>query len=144
MDNPAVPIPSAPLQPAVEQPAVPPAETSSPRWLLWSAIGLIFLVLGIAVGLFSAKFLNQSQLQSQLPPTPALVPSSSATPAQEADPTAGWKIYTNDVLGFSLSYPQELSYVYDNLKDFTDRKYLSANLLLQNFDGSKPRQEEKS
>ena len=99
MDNPATSIPSAPLQPNVEptvsSSAESPAGPKNLLWLLWLLGGLTTLTLGIAVGLFSAKFLNQSQLQSQLPPTPALVPSSSATPAQEADPTADWETYTN-------------------------------------------------
>jgi len=51
MDNPAAPIPSIPLQPAVP----PPAETSSPRWLLWLIAGLILLALGIAIGIFLPK-----------------------------------------------------------------------------------------
>ena len=110
MDNPATSIPSVPLQPNVEptvsSSAESPAGPKNRLWLLWLLGGLTTLTLGIAVGLFSAKFLNQSQLQSQLPPTPALVPSSSATPAQEADPTAGWKIYSSTV--FSFKYPQSL------------------------------------
>ena len=48
--------------------------------------GLVVLALGIAIGLFSAKFLNQSQLQSQLPPTPTLTPSPSTAPLPEVDP----------------------------------------------------------
>ena len=89
----------------MDNPAVPPAETSSPRWLLWSAIGLIFLVIGIAVGLFSAKFLNQSQLQSQLPPTQTATPSPPAVPPQEIDSTADWKTYTDKKDGYRFKYP---------------------------------------
>ena len=83
MDNPAVPIPSAPLQPAVEQPAVPPAETSSPRWLLWLLGGLAVLALGIAVGLFSAKFFSQSQSSSPLASTPSSAQSPTPTPTPD-------------------------------------------------------------
>jgi len=61
MDNPVVPpVPSISPQPAV----LSPAGSSNRRWLLWSAIGLVFLI--IAVALFSAKFLNQSSSPSQI------------------------------------------------------------------------------
>jgi len=111
MDNPATSIPSVPLQPNVESTvsssAESPAGPKNPRWLLWLLGSLITLVLGIAAGLFSAKFLNQSQLQSQLPPTPTLTPSPSTAPLPEVDPTANWEIYTNNIYKFSFKYPSE-------------------------------------
>ena len=113
MDNPATSIPSAPLQPNVEltvsSSAESPAGPKNLLWLLWLLGGLAILVLGIAVGLFSAKFLNQSK-----PPlTPTLTPSPSTTPPQQADPTSGWEIYSgasfsysNSIYpGYSLKYP---------------------------------------
>lgn len=67
MDNPADPIPSIPLRPAAEQPAVsPPAETYSRRWFVWLAFGLIFLVFGIAVGVFSVTLFNRSLTQPKI------------------------------------------------------------------------------
>jgi hypothetical protein len=57
MDNPAAVFPSTPPQPAVEQNIPSPAEPTN-RWLLWLTGGLAVLVLGIAIGLASAKFLN--------------------------------------------------------------------------------------
>jgi len=112
MDNPAAPIPSSP-SPLAAEPAVSslPAESQSRRWLVWSAIGLIFLAIGITIGLFSAKFLSQPQPQSRLSPTPiptiTLTPSLSVTPAKEADPTVNWEIYTNIENGYSLKYPKQ-------------------------------------
>ena len=100
MDNPAAPISSIPLQPAVSF----PVESKNRPWLLWSAIGLIFLALGIAVGLFSAKFLSQSQDASPLTSTPSPTQSPASTPTP--DPAAGWKIYSSTV--FSFKYPQSL------------------------------------
>ncbi|GEM_PF-5798002 len=104
MDNPAVPIPSLSPQPAV----FPSAESPRRRWFLWSAIGLTFLVLGIAVGLFSAKFLNQPSTTSQL--TPILSPTAqSLTPIPTSDPTADWKTYNNTEYSYSLKYPPNLT-----------------------------------
>ena len=99
--NPENQNPEPQFQTAVSSPII----TKNRSLFLWLIGGLVVLALGIAVGLFSAKFLNQSQTQSQLPPTPALVPSSSATPAQEADPTADWETYTNSKYSLSFKHP---------------------------------------
>src|SRR3989338_37668 len=111
MDNPATSIPSVPLQPNVEptvsSSAESPAGPKNRLWLLWLLGGLTTLTLGIAVGPFSAKFLNRPQPQSQLPPTPTLPPSLSVTPAKEADPTANWKTFTTDDKKVSFKYPSD-------------------------------------
>ncbi len=95
MDNPAAPIPSVPLQSAVP----PPAETSSRRWFLWSALGLVFLIIGIAIGVFGAKFLNQSQGSYPLTTTPS--PTQSLT----LDPIANWKEFKDDKSGIRFKHP---------------------------------------
>ena len=68
MDNPVVPpVLSFSPQSVVEQPIFSsPAETSSPRWLLWLIGGILLIGFGIAIGLFSAKFLSQSSSLSQI------------------------------------------------------------------------------
>jgi hypothetical protein len=68
------------------------------------------------------------------------VPVASSNPVVNptADPKANWKTYSNSQFGFQLMYPTELTYLYDQLKQVGD------NLLLQNFNGSKPRKEESS
>lgn len=119
MDNPAAPIPSLSPQPAV--PSLPDkalataglAETSSPRWPVLLIGGLSLLIFGIAIGLFSAKFLNQSQTQSQLLPTPTLTPDPYREQTGSAA-TANWKIYrgetaytTDGSTLFQISYPPE-------------------------------------
>lgn len=58
--------------------------------------------------------------------------------------TANWKTYTNTNLGFSFSYPQELNYLYDQFDNFLTKNAPGGNLLLQNFDGSKPFQGDQS
>jgi len=104
MDNPAAPISSIPLQPAVSF----PVESKNRPWLLWSAIGLIFLALGIAVGLFSAKFLSQSQDASPLTSTPSPTQSPASTPTP--DPTANWKTYSNSEGNYQIKYPNSWTF----------------------------------
>lgn len=58
MDNPAAPISSTSLQLEVS-----PTESPNRRWLLWLIGGAVLLGLGIVLGLFSAKLLNQSSTQ---------------------------------------------------------------------------------
>ncbi|MBI2310083.1 hypothetical protein HYU89_04275 [Candidatus Collierbacteria bacterium] len=130
MDNLAAPIPSVPLQPAVEPPTVPPpAETSGPRWLLWLIAGLVLLALGIAIGIFLPKLFSGptisnyenclaakgSRVQESYPATCVtasgrrfIQPVSSPTPepvAPAVDPTADWKTYTSISYGFSFKHP---------------------------------------
>ena len=102
-------------------------------------IGLVFLIiLSVTGGFFLGKQLYSPNSQS------ITTPISIAEPTLTPGPTANWEIYASGVLGFSFSYPQELSFIYDQLKDYTEAKAPSGNLLLQNFDGSKPRQETAS
>jgi len=134
MDNAIVPIPPTPLQPAVP----PSVKTQNHRWFLWLLGGLFVLALGIAVGLFSAKFLsgqfpNQpvinsyadclvakgSIVQESYPATCVTAtgrrftqPISSPTPESvkpTADPTADWKTYNNTEYNYSLKYPPNLT-----------------------------------
>ncbi len=62
MNNP-VDIQSVTPQLVVSSPAESPKNR---RWPLWSVIGLSLLLLGAIIGLFSAKFLNQSPFLSQI------------------------------------------------------------------------------
>jgi len=108
MENP-VAAPSISPQPAVSS----PTESPNRSWFFWLIGGLVLLVFGIAIGLFSAKFLSQSQGPSPLTSTPT--PSQSPTPTSQAKPdlappdTANWETYTNSSLGYSFSYPQSAS-----------------------------------
>lgn len=60
----------------------------------------------------------------------------------EVDSMASWKRYESSKFGFSFSYPSELIYLTDRLGEYTEEGINSAMILLQNFDGSKPREEQ--
>lgn len=47
--------------------------------------------------------------------------------------TSNWKTFGNQELGFSFSYPKELTYIFDYLGEYTNKGQLTGNLLLQNF-----------
>lgn len=108
MDNLTAPIPSTPTQSAFSSPVGFPNH----RWLLWLSCGLAVLTLGIAIGIFSAKFLNQSPSPSPLTstPTPTLSPIPSPDlyrePAGSAA-TADWKTYSNSQYQFGFKYPSD-------------------------------------
>lgn len=67
-----------------------------------------------------------------------------ATDSSEVDPTANWKTYTNTKFNFSFKYPAEMSYIYDQSDQYVENGISNAMILVQNFDGSKPRTESDS
>lgn len=90
---------------------------------------LVVLIIALGIGgylIYSGKInLNQKYSPQQTTQTPTA-----------SDQTANWKTYTNSSLGFSFSYPKELSYLYDQF-GFNHPDNPEGNLLLQNYDGSK-------
>jgi hypothetical protein len=74
------------------------------------AVGLILLVLFtvVLVALFSSRAF-QTGGQSQQPGSQ----SPSPSPTGQADPTTGWKIYTNADFSFSITYPSTWSFSED-------------------------------
>ncbi|MFZ3301667.1 MAG: hypothetical protein WA152_03080 [Microgenomates group bacterium] len=67
-----------------------------------------------------------------------------ATTSSEVDPTTDWKTYTNDKFNFSFKYPKEMSYLYDQSDQYVENGISNAMILVQNFDGTKPRAETKN
>lgn len=67
--------------------------------------------------------------------------TTEVTPSPISDETANWKTYNNSALGFSFSYPKELNYLYDQF-GFNHPDNPEGNLLLQNYDGSNPTNED--
>lgn len=91
---------SAPQAPPISTlPVAPLPEPKSKIWL-WIVGGVLLLGVGIVFGVLLGK-----QLYSI--PQPIPTPSPSVTSVQEGDPTANWKTYTNNNLGFTLKYPSE-------------------------------------
>lgn len=109
-------------QPAVSSPIKP----SNRRWFLWLIGGIALLALGAALGVFSAKFLNQSQSPSQLTstPTPILSPIPPPTP----DPTADWKTFTSSNDSVSHNYPESWVLTFGGEKG---KKGLFGNSIVQ-------------
>lgn len=66
-------------------------------------------------------------------------------PSPTPEKINGWKTYKNESIGFSFSYPKELTFLYDqfdvfiknNLGNLVKDESNSGNLLLQNFDGKR-------
>ncbi len=58
--------------------------------------------------------------------------------------TTNWKTYTSEKFDFSFKYPVEMSYVYDQSDQYVENGINNAMILVQNFDGSKPRTETES
>ncbi|MDP3973913.1 MAG: hypothetical protein Q8P92_03710 [Candidatus Daviesbacteria bacterium] len=115
-----------------DSPPVNPISNQKGNFLL--IIGLVVLVLVVGAG---GYFLYQKQVNK-----PVTTPQTSqVTPSPIPDETANWKTYSNSSLGFSFSYPMILDHLYDQF-GFNHPDNPEGNLLLQNFDGSKPRQDQ--
>ncbi|MDP1722204.1 MAG: hypothetical protein Q8L37_03265 [Candidatus Gottesmanbacteria bacterium] len=161
MDESSPTPPPLPSDPSIPLPQIvpPPPTVPHPSKLLWFLAGLAILILGILVGYAATNVLSQSKKPSddattssqksstnfsQLTSSPTPLPDGASakegapTLATGADLFAQWITYTNDKHKFSFTYPQELSYLNDYLDKNTQ---IYGNLLLQNFDGSKPRKE---
>lgn len=59
----------------------------------------------------------------------------------ETDTTANWKVYTSEKFNFSFKYPSEMNYIYDQSDQYVENGISNAMILVQNFDGTKPRKE---
>ena len=68
------------------------------NWLLFSFVGIVVLIFGVAIGLMIGKYIYTK-------PTPTPIISASPTSTPIADPTANWKTYTNTKFGYSIKYP---------------------------------------
>ena len=98
---------------------------------------LVFLILPFIGFSFGMRYQEMVDLANKQQ-SEMLIATPKRVPTPTPDITANWKTYTNKALGFSFSYPQELSYLYDQF-GFNHPDNPEGNLLLQNYDGSKPR-----
>ena len=107
---------------------------------IWKTLTILLAILLVGMGGYIVYLLNSlnakvvSQQQTQEAST---LPISTFV----SDPTADWKTYTNTKFGFSFKYPKDLSYIYDQSDQYSETGINNAMILLQNFDGSKPRTE---
>lgn len=95
------PVPSVVSQTTPEAPPPPPTPTKKSNPVLWLAIGFLFLSIVGGGGYFVMNFAKRPQ------PTPS--PTPTPTPTETPDPTASWKTYTNENIGFLLKYPSDWS-----------------------------------
>ena len=115
--------PSQPFQPPF---VPPPAQVKKSPKLLYILLILISLS---AASIFAYKYYQLKTQITVVTPSPSLSPSPTLdqeilpelTFEQDVpiDPTADWKIYTNDLFGFSLKYPSPFT-ITDNLQTSTD------------------------
>lgn len=128
-------------QPSPTVPPPPPIPEQPKSNYQKPLIGILALLIVIILGVAGYFYFQNQELQKKMIQT---LPTTTPFPSATTDPTANWKTYINNQIGISFSYPQELIYSYDKFTDFISDKSLSGNLLIQNFDGSRPRQEEVS
>jgi len=97
--------PAQPVQPVQTQPVNVPPQTKSSNKLLM-VIGILSLLL---LTLGGGYYVSQVQTTK---PTPTLTPITTVSPSPipTIDPTANWKIYSNQLYGFSFKYPSEWAY----------------------------------
>ena len=93
-----------------EQPFLQPSQSPPPvqpkRPLL-----VVGVCLFIVLATFTAYLFMQNQsLKQQLASLPTPTPLPAEAPAKEGDPTANWKTYTWETLGFSFKYPSDWTY----------------------------------
>lgn len=91
-------LPIAP-QPIITPPAPQPAG-SNPVGFKWPLIAIFSFILGVAAVLAYQRYLPTRSVLVGASPSPAAV-----LPSPSVDPTKGWKMYSNDLLGISFSYP---------------------------------------
>ncbi len=98
---------------------------------------IILVILIGFVGIYYLGTLKSGKIITSPTPIESSIASAKPSPVSinksTLDPTTNWKVYTNNQYKFSFNYPDKLSYLYDQLD--------GGNLLLQNFDGTKPRKE---
>jgi len=90
------------ITPVIEEPAVPQVPMEPEKKNNLFKILVIFLGILIVLGLFANAYLMFSKKE-----TVTKTPDSSVIATPTLDPIADWKTYTNEIIGFSLSYPQE-------------------------------------
>ena len=116
-------------------PEILPSQNPKQSFMVWIITGIVILTIVVAVGLFSAKFLNRSSSPSQISSYPDCLaakgsivqesypatcvtasgrrfiqPISSPTPESAeptANPIADWKTYNNNQYKFTFKHPKD-------------------------------------
>lgn len=90
------------------EPLSPPSAESPNKKLLLILTSVLVVLLAFTAGFLLGKSLSQPKPSpippiSQISPTPTVLPTATPTP----DPTANWKTYRNEGVGFLLKYPND-------------------------------------
>jgi hypothetical protein len=130
------------------QEVTPPvlSPTKSKKTLLLVLLGLILVTISVYVGIQIGKRQVPNKqnvtVQPTTEPTQAVVDSTAQpTTNPTTNPTEDWKTYKSTSFNFSFKYPSELTYIYDQSDQYVENRISNAMILIQNFDGSKPRTE---
>jgi hypothetical protein len=136
MENIATPIPETPI--IVEKP--------KKNYLNLILISFAFILFIGGVYYLGRQSVKNTEVPAVIPTiTPdAVLPQTNSVPTTVVDPTANWKTYTNSKFNFSFKYPLELTYIADQSDQYVENGISNAMILVQNFDGSKPRTETSS
>jgi hypothetical protein len=112
--QPEIPLPSSQTPPIPEeQPPIPPVPLKRPPILKMLLI-VFFLVVLMSAGYYG--FLYYKEVSK-----PSPTPTTESTPTATTDPTADWKIYTNEDYAFQFKYPSSLTI------DFKNQGFISGS-----------------
>ncbi len=118
-------------QPVTPEQNLKPPVTSPPYKInpLYIIGGLFIIAVLLTGGIFIGKYLNTSPNipVKEIIPIPTLY--SSQTVTSIPDPTANWKIYRNDAIGFQFKYPSLWL-----IKDNSDNSNSNVNLEITSED----------
>lgn len=107
---PIVPPESSEVFPVVPQTLEDPerpkeVEGLKPKDSHWISILAMAIFVVLTLGVVAFLYYQNQALKSMLASYQTPVPVASPTPTATADPTAGWKTYTNIAYGYSIKYP---------------------------------------
>lgn len=110
------------------------------RVLIYGIAALLIFIITLGTGYFIG--VNKYSLPGLVTTTPTPI-NLGDLHQNSTDSISDWKTYSNSSLGFSFSYPMILDHLYDQF-GFNHPDNPEGNLLLQNYDGSKPRQDQST
>lgn len=106
----------------IEENSVQPVVTESKRKLVFLFVFVTFLI--IALGIIGFLAYQNYQLQQKITQntTSSVPPETAPTiiPTSVADPTANWKTYTDNTLGFEFKYPNNYNPVTSSINGQID------------------------
>ncbi len=114
-----------------------PAKSDMTRVIVWTVVAIVVLVGGYVA--FAANqqlwpFASEPVVSVSPSPSASATPGSTSSP--QADPTAGWKTYTNTQYGFGLTFPDSWKGYSVTKQEITSGKSWRINFNIKDSDGS--------